>query len=95
MRLARPVVRSSDQQEILESRVGARSAPARSVERARIVLLAGAGCKMSRSRLSLRLHLRRQRAGGIGFWTAVLRRWTKMRRAPEERQRSHRPRCKR
>ena len=43
MRVARPVVLSSDQQEILESRARARSAPARSVERARIVLLAGAG----------------------------------------------------
>ena len=43
MRVARPVVLSSDQQEILESRARVRSAPARSVERARIVLLAGAG----------------------------------------------------
>ena len=43
MRVARAVVLSSDQQEILESRARARSAPARSVERARIVLLAGAG----------------------------------------------------
>jgi transposase len=43
MRVARPVVLRSDQQEILEARARARSAPARSVERARIVLLAGAG----------------------------------------------------
>jgi len=43
MRVARPVVLSADQQEILESRARARSAPARSVERARIVLLAAAG----------------------------------------------------
>jgi transposase len=43
MRVARSVVLSSDQQEILEARARARSAPARSVERARIVLLAGAG----------------------------------------------------
>src|ERR1700687_1492380 len=43
MRVAPPVVLSSDQQEILESRARARSAAARSVERARIVLLAGAG----------------------------------------------------
>src|SRR5260370_17340307 len=43
MRVARPVVLSSEQQEILEARARARSAPARSVERARIVLLAGAG----------------------------------------------------
>ena len=43
MRVARSVVLSSEQQEILEARARARSAPARSVERARIVLLAGAG----------------------------------------------------
>jgi transposase len=43
MRVARPVVLSSDQQEILEARARARSAPARTVERARIVLLAAAG----------------------------------------------------
>ena len=43
MRVARPVVLSAEQQEILESRARARSAPARSVERARIVLLAAAG----------------------------------------------------
>ncbi len=43
MRVARPVVLSTDQEAVLESRARARSAPARSVERARIVLLAGAG----------------------------------------------------
>src|SRR6266446_7164062 len=43
MRVARAVVLSADQREILESRTRARSAPARSVERARIILLAGAG----------------------------------------------------
>src|SRR5258708_2632090 len=43
MRVARLVVLSSEQQEILEARARARSAPSRSVERARIVLLAGAG----------------------------------------------------
>jgi len=43
MRVARSIVLSADQQEILESRGRARSAPARSVERARIILLAGAG----------------------------------------------------
>ena len=43
MRVARPVVLSAEWQEILESRARARSAPARSVERARIVLLAAAG----------------------------------------------------
>ena len=42
MRVARPVVLSPEQLQILEARSRARSAPARSVERARIVLLAGA-----------------------------------------------------
>ena len=43
MRVARPVELSAEQQETLESRARARSAAARSVERARIVLLAAAG----------------------------------------------------
>ena len=43
MRVARPVVLSDEQRDLLESRARARSAPARSVERARIVLLAAAG----------------------------------------------------
>ena len=43
MRVARPVVLSAEWQAILQSRARARSAPARSVERARIVLLAAAG----------------------------------------------------
>jgi transposase len=40
MRVGRPVVLDSDQREVLELRARARRAPARSVERARIVLLA-------------------------------------------------------
>ena len=43
MRVARPVSLQPDQRAVLESRARARSAPARSVERARIVLLASAG----------------------------------------------------
>jgi len=43
MRVARPVVLSTEQRDILESRARARSAAGRSVERARIVLLAAAG----------------------------------------------------
>lgn len=43
MRVARPVVLSPEQRETLEARARARKAPARSVERARIVLLAGMG----------------------------------------------------
>ena len=45
MRVARAVVLSNDQRDILERRARARSATARSVERARIVLLAGSGCQ--------------------------------------------------
>ena len=48
MRVARPVVLSSEQREVLESRARARSAAARSVERARIVLLAAAGLQDKR-----------------------------------------------
>jgi len=43
MRVARPVVLSTEQREILEARFRARSASARSVDRARIVLLAADG----------------------------------------------------
>lgn len=43
MGVARPVALSSEQQEALGARARARSAPAGSVERTRIVLLAGAG----------------------------------------------------
>jgi transposase len=43
MRVARPVVLSAEQRDMLESRSRARSASARSVERARIILLAAAG----------------------------------------------------
>ena len=43
MRVARPVVLNTEQRDMLESRSRARSAPARSVERARIVLLAADG----------------------------------------------------
>jgi len=43
MRVARPVVLSPEQREALEARARARSASLRSVERARIVLMAGSG----------------------------------------------------
>src|SRR4051794_26580971 len=43
MRVARPVNLQPDQEAVLERRAPARSAPARSVERSRIVLLASAG----------------------------------------------------
>lgn len=43
MRVARPVVLNVEQRDALQARARARSAPARSVERARIVLMAAAG----------------------------------------------------
>jgi transposase len=55
MRVARPVVLSSEQQEALRSRARARSAAARSVERARIVLLAGAGLQDKQIAAKLRI----------------------------------------
>ena len=94
MRVARPVVLSSDQQEILESCARARSAPVRSVERARIVLLAGAGLQDQQIAAKLKITPEKAARWRIGFWTAVLRRWTKMLRAREERRLSHQPRCK-
>jgi len=55
MRVARPVVLSSEQREMLESRARARSASARSVERARIVLLAARGMQDQQIAAKLRI----------------------------------------
>ena len=55
MRVARPVVLSAEQREMLESRARARSAAARSVERARIVLLAAAGMQDKQIAAKLRI----------------------------------------
>jgi len=55
MRLARTVVLSAAQREMLESRARARSAAARSVERARIVLLAAAGMQDKQIAAKLRI----------------------------------------
>ena len=55
MRVARPVVLSAEQEETLESRARARSAAARSVERARIVLLAAAGMQDKQIAAKLRI----------------------------------------
>ena len=55
MRVARPVVLSSEQRDLLESRARARSAAARSVERARIVLLAAAGMQDKQIAAKLRI----------------------------------------
>src|SRR5450631_1981020 len=55
MRVARPVVLSAEQREMLESRARARSAPARSVERARIVLLAATGMQDQEIAAKLRI----------------------------------------
>jgi transposase len=55
MRVARPVVLSAEQREMLESRARARSAPARSGERARIVLLAATGMQDQQIAAKLRI----------------------------------------
>jgi len=55
MRVARAVVLSAEQRETLESRARARSATARSVERARIVLLAAAGMQDKQIAAKLRI----------------------------------------
>jgi len=55
MRVARPVVLSTEQRGMLESRARARSAAARSVERARIVLLASAGLENRQIAAKLRI----------------------------------------
>jgi transposase len=55
MRVARPVVLSVEQRDVLESRARARSAAARSVERARIVLLAAAGMQDKQIAAKLRI----------------------------------------
>ena len=61
MRVARPVVLSPDQQIALEARSRARSSSARSVERARIVLMAGAG--LQDIEIAARLKITREKAG--------------------------------
>jgi len=55
MRVARPVVLSTEQQEMLEPRARARSASARSVERARIILLAADGMQDKQIAAKLRI----------------------------------------
>ncbi len=60
MRVARPVVLSPEQKEMLEARTRARSASARSVERARIVLLAAAG--MQDKQIAAKLHITPEKA---------------------------------
>jgi transposase len=55
MRVARPVVLSPEQRGMLQSRARARSASARSVERARIVLLAASGMQDKQIAAQLRI----------------------------------------
>jgi transposase len=55
MRVARPVVLEPDQKDALESRARARSAPARNVERARIVLLASTGLQDQQIAVELKI----------------------------------------
>src|SRR5579862_3871813 len=55
MRVARSVVLSSEQRETLEARSRARSSAARSVERARIILLAASGMQDKQIAAKLRI----------------------------------------
>lgn len=55
MRVGRPVVLSTEQRNMLESRAQAHSAAARSVERARIVLLAATGMQDKQIAAKLRI----------------------------------------
>ena len=55
MRVARPVVLSSEQRETLESQSRARRSAARSVERARIILLAASGMQDKQIAAKLRI----------------------------------------
>ena len=59
MRVARPVA-STEQRDLLESRARARSASARSVERARILLLAAGG--MQDKQIAAKLKIMPQKA---------------------------------
>src|SRR3977135_4456014 len=55
MRVARPVILSSEQRETLESQSRARRSAARSVERARIILLAASGMQDKQIAAKLRI----------------------------------------
>jgi hypothetical protein len=76
MRVARPVVLSAEQRDMLELRARARSAASRSGERARIVLLAAAGMQDQQIATKLRIMLEKAarwrnrfldgRCGGLG-----------------------------
>ena len=75
MRVARPVVLSPEQRKTLESRARVRSAAARSVERARIVLLAASGMQdmqiaakltIMPEKAALAQSVSRRRFGGTG-----------------------------
>jgi len=72
MRVARPVVLSDEQREMLEARSRARSASARSVERAWIVLLTAAGMQDKQFAAKLKIMPERQHAGGTGSSTVIL-----------------------
>ena len=71
MRVAHPVVLSPEQLEVLKTRLRARSAPVRSVERARIVLVAASGMHDKQIAAQLRITPEKEPAGGIVSWTEV------------------------
>jgi len=94
MRVARPVVLSTEQQEVLESRARARRTAARSVERARIVLLAAAGMQDKQIAAKLRIMPEKAARWRNRFLDGGLAALDKMRLGREERRQSHRPKCK-
>jgi len=71
MRVARPVVLSTEQRDMLESRARARSAAARSVERARIVLLAAGGMQDKQIAAKLRIMPEKAARWRTGFSTVA------------------------
>ena len=80
MRVARPVLLNAEQREVLEQRAGARSLPARVVERSRIVLLAAEAKQDLEIAATLKITPRRRHAGAPGFFERVWRAWRKTRR---------------
>src|ERR1019366_6753498 len=94
MRVARPVLLTTEQRDMLESRARARSASARSVERARIVLLAAGGMQDKQIPAKLRIMPEKAARWRNRFWTAGWRPWTKMRHDREDPRQSRRPRSR-
>ena len=93
MRVAREVLLSEDERKSLERRARARICSARSVERARIVLLASSGLQDQQIAAQLKITPEKALAGGTGFSTAVWKHWRRMHRDPAEHRPSQPPGC--